>query len=157
MISFCYIDRKQRVSPLATLSVKTNLLFAAFGLIVFSTAASRADDTRATPPRHTLVLRYQDFAPQAAAFELIGFEWYQWNSQGPDNPSQPDTVRVVVYRDIPLNQVKKLYPVIRGQQDYRYISYHDALAYCGRLLREHGALLGHLRHTRNTIHEHLDR
>lgn len=110
-----------------------------------------------TPKRHTLVLSYQDFGPQAAAYELIGFEWYQWNSHGSDKPAEHDDVKVVVYRDIPLADVKRRYPVLQGRQDYRYVTYEAAIAYCDLMLQEHRDLLGHLRNTKQKIQHHFDR
>src|ERR1035437_3141920 len=79
---------------------------------------------------HTLVLPYSDFGPPAAAFEAIGEEWYQWNSQGPDRPEQYDNVRVVVYDGLQLEQVQQAFPVVKGKlQDYRYVSLLQAMTY----------------------------
>lgn len=103
--------------------------------------------------RETLVLPYDAFAPQVAVYPLIGFSWYQWNSQGPDDPRCEDDVRVVVYKGISLDEVQRQFPVIRGRQDYRYISYHDALAYCDGMMREDGA--SHLRQTGQSIRDHF--
>jgi len=79
------------------------------------------------PKSNTLTLQYQDFGPQVMSYELIGMEWYQWNSQGPDDPNANDEVKVVVYRKIPLKEVERRYPVIEGKQDYRYLEYQAAL------------------------------
>jgi hypothetical protein len=79
------------------------------------------------PPKNTIVLKYQDFGPQIMSHELIGMEWYQWNSQGPDDPNARDDVKVVVYRNLPLDEVKKRYPVVEQKQDYRYLGYQAAL------------------------------
>jgi hypothetical protein len=79
------------------------------------------------PKSDTLVLRYQDFGPQGMSYELIGMEWYQWNSQGPDDPDARDDVRVVVYRSIALDEVKRKYPVVEEKQDYRYLEYRAAI------------------------------
>ena len=76
---------------------------------------------------NTLILQYQDFGPQSISYELIGKEWYQWNSQGPDDPNATDNVKVVVYRNISLDEVKRLYPVVAEKQDYRYFEYKAAL------------------------------
>lgn len=102
-----------------------------------------------------LALEYRDFRPQAAAHELIGFEWYQWNSHGSSRPSETDDVKVVVYRNTSLDDVRRQYPVIHERQDYRYVRYDDALAYCDRLVGEHPDLLGHLRETKRKIIAHL--
>jgi hypothetical protein len=75
----------------------------------------------------TSVFNYSDFGPEIVLYELMGYEWYQWNSQGPDDPEQTDDVKVVVYRNIPLEKVKEMYPVIKDKQDYRYLDYSQAL------------------------------
>ena len=54
--------------------------------------------------------------------------WYQWNSQGPDDPNARDDVRVVVYRNISPDEVKRMYPVVEEKQDYRYLDYQSALS-----------------------------
>lgn len=102
-----------------------------------------------------LVLKYKDFGPQAAAYELLGYEWPQWEAQGSGNPADVAEIGVVVYRGLPLDVVQQRYPVIRGQQDYRYVSYDQAVDYCDRMLRASGELLGHLKQTRRTIEAHL--
>jgi len=79
------------------------------------------------PKTNTIVLSYDDFGPQAMSYEQIGKEWYQWNSQGPDDPNARDEIKVVVYRNVSLDEVKRKYPVIEGQQDYRYLEYQAAL------------------------------
>lgn len=78
----------------------------------------------------TLILSYSAFGPQAMAFETIGYEWYQRNRVGNCDPNAPqDYVRVVIYRYISLQEAKRRYPVVMEKQDYRYLSYEDALAY----------------------------
>ena len=79
------------------------------------------------PTSNTIVLDYYDFGPQVMSYELIGLGKYQWNSQGPDDPNENDDVKVVVYRNISLNEVEKMYPVIERKQDYRYLEYKSAL------------------------------
>ena len=54
--------------------------------------------------------------------------WYQWNSQGPDDPNASDDVKVVVYRNISVDEVERTYPVIKEKQDYRYLEYQSALS-----------------------------
>src|SRR6185503_18691104 len=80
-------------------------------------------------PRGLMVLPYSAFGPQVMAYELIGYEWYQWNSQGPDDPATRDTVKVVVYRGVSLDHAKRRFPVVRGVADYRYVEYGRALRY----------------------------
>jgi hypothetical protein len=79
------------------------------------------------PESHTLILRYQDFGPQVVAHKWLGMEWYQWNSHGSDDPNEDDDIKVVVYRGVPLDEVKRIYPVVEGRQDYRYLEYETAL------------------------------
>ena len=81
------------------------------------------------------MLDYADFAPQAACYALIGFEWNQWKSEG--HPEVDDVpVRVVVYRGTSLGEVKKAYPVARGKSDYRYVRRDRALKFIEARLRE---------------------
>ena len=79
------------------------------------------------PRANTLVLSYDDFGPQVMSYKQLGMGWYQWNSQGPDDPNATDDIRVVVYRDISADEVKRIYPVIKKKQDYRYLEYRAAL------------------------------
>jgi hypothetical protein len=81
---------------------------------------------------HTSVFDYSDFGPPNISYELIGKEWYQWNSQGPDDPNQTDDVKVVVYRNLSLEEVKAMYPVIDGKRDYRYLEYSRALEHLNK-------------------------
>jgi hypothetical protein len=80
------------------------------------------------PKANTIVLSHDDFGPQVVSHEHIGMGWYQWNSQGPDDPNARDDVKVVVYRNISPDEVKRMYPVIAEKQDYRYLEYESALS-----------------------------
>jgi hypothetical protein len=83
-----------------------------------------------------VVFNYVDFGPQVIASEVIGMEWWQWQSHGESRPTQYD-IKVVVYRDIALNHVKKEYPVVSdGKKDYRYIEYDEALIYLNKKIDE---------------------
>src|SRR5216117_3865871 len=64
------------------------------------------------PKTNIIVLSYDDFGPQVMSYEQIGKEWYQWNSQGPDDLNSRDDIKVVVYRNVSLDEVKRKYPVI---------------------------------------------
>ena len=91
----------------------------------------------------TLVLNYSDFGPQAVAYQTIGFEWYQWNTQGHDNPKQHDNVRVVVYDGLQLKQVQQAFPVVENiLQDYRYLSLQQAMLYLDAHTQYVPSLLG---------------
>src|SRR2546427_10691368 len=63
---------------------------------------------------NSFVMRYSDFGPPSSSYELLGAEWYQWNSQGPDDPNGRDDVKVVIYRNIDLPTVKRTYPIFKG-------------------------------------------
>ncbi|KHD06928.1 hypothetical protein PN36_23915 [Candidatus Thiomargarita nelsonii] len=81
---------------------------------------------------NALVLDYSDFGPQAMAYELIGFQWWQWEKPCCSEPDSIYNIKVVVYKDkdIALNEVKALFPVNpEQQQDYRYLEYSKAVSY----------------------------
>lgn len=87
--------------------------------------------------RQAMVLHYGRFGPQVFAYELIGFEWYQWNVSGHPDPGHIDDIWVVVYRDMGLEEVKRLYPVVKDlRQDYRYVHYDKALQYLDGYIKE---------------------
>jgi hypothetical protein len=80
----------------------------------------------------TALFDYDDFGPQILAHEVIGFQWYQWNSTGDSDPNKIDTVKIVVYWDEPIEKIKEKYPVDPGKEkDYRYLSYEKAMEYLG--------------------------
>ena len=107
--------------------VTSSALIAALAAVSLTCARARKAEVR-TPKSNTLVLRYQDFGPPSVSYALLGMEWYQWNSQGPDDPNaDDDDVKVVVYRNVPLDEVRKDYPVVERKQDYRYLEYKAAL------------------------------
>jgi hypothetical protein len=86
-------------------------------------------------------VQYEDFGPQITSHDYIGMGWYQWDSQGGDDPNRIVDIRVVVYRNITLNEVEKIYPVIKRKQDYRYLEYKAALELLGKFGR---CLLGRI-------------
>lgn len=72
------------------------------------------------------MLPYDAFGPQVVAHELIGMEWWQWDSHGDSEPKEYP-IKVVVYWNQSLEETKKRYPVIREkEQDYRYVEYEAA-------------------------------
>jgi hypothetical protein len=81
-------------------------------------------------------MKYSDFGPPSSSYELLGSDWYQWNSQGPDDANGRDDVKIVIYRNIDLATVKKTYPVFAGKYDYRYIEYSEAMAFLGKQIEE---------------------
>ena len=119
--------------------------------------------TAKKPPNDAIVLEYDDFGPQAAAHELIGMQWFQWNGHGSSNPQELDPIHVVVFRPdrISLAELRARFPVIESeQQDYRYVAYEDALAYVDDILEHADAeipsLATKLRASRDRIHSALD-
>ncbi len=83
-----------------------------------------------------IVLDYSDFGPQVIAYEIIGMEWWQWNDHGNSRPTEYD-IRVVVYKNINAEEIKKRYPVIiEKKQDYRYLKYQDAIKYLNSKIEE---------------------
>jgi hypothetical protein len=88
-------------------------------------------------PPETLVLSYDDFAPQASAFKLIGFQWWAWEGGGSWEQCDDFDIRVVVFRGLARKTVEKQYPsatskvdlIERGLADYRYVEHKAALAH----------------------------
>ena len=112
----------------------TRDLSAAFIFVVaISAACSHHKSPTVLPQRsRTVVVQYDDFGPQITSYKYIGMGWYQWDSQGGDDPNDIVDIRVVVYRNITLNEVEKMYPVIKQKQDYRYLEYKAALELLGK-------------------------
>lgn len=86
--------------------------------------------------KQTMLLDYGDFGPQAAAYELLGMQWWQWQSHGDSRPRHYD-INVAVYKDINLEKVKAMYPVdVSQEKDYRYVKYADAMRYLDEQISE---------------------
>lgn len=63
-------------------------------------------------------------------------DWWQWQEHG-DSHQKTYDIKVVVYRNISLDEVKKKYPVVPEQlKDYRYAEYSKAVSYLDRLIEE---------------------
>jgi hypothetical protein len=78
---------------------------------------------------HIFVTDYADFGPPQLSDNLLGEKHWQWDD--PEN-HKPVTykIKVVVYRDVDIQSVKKSFPVIPEiKQDYRYVQYKDAQNY----------------------------
>lgn len=86
--------------------------------------------------KQTVVFKYTDFGPQAMAYELIGFNWYQWDCSGCGDVREQHDIRVVVYRNINLSKVKELYPIIIGKVDYRYVEYNESINFLNNKIVE---------------------
>ncbi len=85
--------------------------------------------TYAEDRKQSLVLPYSAFGPPTMSGTLIGVEWFQWLPHGESRPREYD-INVIIYREIPLKDVKNLYPISQKKSvDYRYISYSDAVSY----------------------------
>jgi hypothetical protein len=84
----------------------------------------------------TALFAYEDFGPPSMSNEIIGMDWWQWQEHGDSRPKTYD-IKVVVYRNIGLDAVKKKYPVVPEQlKDYRYAEYSKAVSYLDRLIEE---------------------
>lgn len=88
-----------------------------------------ATQSLCSPCAHTVVLSYEDFGPPSMSYELqIGNAWNQWKNEGHDLPDDVD-IKVVVFRGIELEKVRKQFPVLRGKSDYRYVEYALAIQF----------------------------
>jgi hypothetical protein len=81
-----------------------------------------------SPCAQTVIFSYDDFGPQVTSYELIGYAWNQWKSEGHELPDDVD-VKVVVYRGIELEELRKQFPVAKGKSDYRYLEYRRAFEF----------------------------
>ncbi len=100
-----------------------------------------------------ILLDYEDFGPQAIAYEVIGTEWWQWRNCGGPRFFRHD-VKVVVYKSMPLEEIKKRYPVDPGEKrDFRYLEYRKALDYLNEKIEENVIedVSGRLKSTRERI------
>ena len=86
--------------------------------------------------KQTVVLKYADFGPQAMAYELIGYNRYQWDCSGCGDPRKRHDIKIVVYRNINLSKVKEVYPIIVGETDYRYIEYNEGVNFLNHKIVE---------------------
>ncbi len=82
-----------------------------------------------------VILPYSAFGPQAAAYELIGMEWWQWESHG-DGPGREYPIKVVVFWDQSEAEAAKSYPVNQEElQDFRYVEYSKAVGHMASLIK----------------------
>lgn len=100
------------------------------------------------------------------AWETIGMDWWQWDNHGDSDPRSRCDIKVVVYRDVPLERVKLMFPVRKEKnQDFRYLEYSKALEYLDKGIKETRdeevsilkSLAERLRDTRKRILEALGR
>jgi len=83
-----------------------------------------------------LLLEYDDFGPQVIAHELVGFQWYQWDTHGYEEPGYRYNIRIVVYREGDLRAVKREYPLSVGKMDYRYVERDTAIKFLRKKIAE---------------------
>ena len=111
-------------------------------LMIFCTCIVVSCNSEGNDQKKLLLLDYDAFGPQVMAWELIGYDWYQWESHGDSTGNEPEPeIIVVVYRDVALEVVMKRYPVITGEKDYRYVEYSRAIAHLTRSLGEYQTYL----------------
>lgn len=92
--------------------------------LLFLTACS--DSSKA----NSIVMEYDDFGPSAMSFQMLGYPWWQWDAHGDDSPETTYDIRIIVYENLSLQAIKKLYPVsASAYKDYRYVRYDQALSY----------------------------
>lgn len=90
-----------------------------------------------SPKTNSIVMNYDDFGPSAMSFQLIGYPWWQWQSEGDGNPDTHYNVQVVVYKDTSLQKIEAAYPVSEAEKkDYRYIEYDQAISYLNTNLND---------------------
>ena len=83
-----------------------------------------------------VVLPYSAFGPQVAAYELIGMEWWQWDSHG-DKDDHEYPIKVVVYWDQTREETAKRHPVDQAKlQDYRYVEYSKAVEHLEATIKD---------------------
>jgi hypothetical protein len=87
--------------------------------------------------KQILILSYDEFGPQSIVWETIGMQWWQWDNHGDSDPNTKCDIKIAIYRDIPLQDVKKRFPVVKeSQKDYRYLEYNSALSFLDTKIHE---------------------
>ena len=81
------------------------------------------------------ILPYSAFGPQVAAYELIGMEWWQWDSHGGEN-DRDYPIKVVVFWNQTREETAKRNPVDESKlQDFRYVEYNKAVEHLERTIK----------------------
>lgn len=81
-----------------------------------------------------IILSYDDFGPEAEP--LLGVFHWQWDDEENRKPVKYD-IKVVVYRDISLGEIKNKFPVnITKRMDYRYIEYSKSRQYIDKRIQD---------------------
>ncbi len=79
--------------------------------------------------KNIFVTSYSSFGPPQLSNQLLGENHWQWDDPDNHKPISFD-IKIVVYRNIPLKDVKMSFPVDPSKkQDYRYVSYSEASTY----------------------------
>ena len=83
-----------------------------------------------------VILPYSAFGPQVVAHELIGMEWWQWDSHGDSRPREYP-IKVVVFWDQTLEETAKNHPVDQAKlRDFRYVAYSKAVDHMKKTIKE---------------------
>ena len=150
MIAFFYADiRNTLFMSLQCAYQRVMTVFRVFLCLSCSAFAACSQDKAG----EILVLSYDNFGPQVIAGEIVGMEWWQWQSHGESRRVDYD-VKVVVYRNLRKEVVEKDYPVIpEDEKDFRYLEYDVALAYLDEKINENimDSVTERLRNTKQEI------
>jgi hypothetical protein len=109
--------------------MKTKILF-----LILATLLTYGCNKSVKPYR---VFDYEDFGPQAMAWGKIGMQWWQWDNHGDRDPKTKYDIKVVVYADMSLDEIKQIFPINKDRKrDFRYIEYDDSIKYLDRNIRD---------------------
>lgn len=106
----------------------------------------------------TLVMSYRDFGPQVIAHEIIGNDWWQWQTHGDSRPREYN-IKVVVFENINLSSVANQYPVApESAEDYRYLEYSRAMEYLQQHISQDlvPVTTKQLQQTKRVLENHFD-
>lgn len=111
--------------------------------LLFTACSSLAQDevVLTTDSPEVFVADYENFGVSHYSSKLIGEKEWQWGGSDNHKPGGFN-IKVVVYRGVSLEQVKRSFPVIPEQkQDYRYVEYDKAVSYFTDTLNELDAFM----------------
>ena len=121
--------KKRAADLIVSFEMKRKLNQIALALIIVISCSSNNNQI--------LILSYDEFGPQSMAWETIGMQWWQWDNHGDSDPNTKYDIKIAIYRNIPLQDVKKRFPVIKeSQKDYRYLEYNAALRFLDTKIHE---------------------
>jgi len=127
-------------------------------LFVYSTRAENRDTllypSDEAKKSNLVIMDYEDFGPPSMSFELLGQGWWSWESSGSSNINRLYPIKVVVYSNKTLKQIKSQYPVIPiKKQDYRYISLEQANRYLNKNIQDNfiSSITAKLKRTKNRL------